>query len=334
MPAASAVHQRVHQRVRRRIVASIAGLFALSGSRAQIPDARTSITLIVPAMPGSSTDRVGRVIAEKLARILESPVRVSNIAGDGGVAGTNAIAIASGDGTVLGLGVSSALIGGRLLSRSAKFSPIEDFQWLAILATFPTAMVVSARVPYTDIAAWLASARQGLTLVYASVETGSAGHLAGAYLRVAKGARLVHRVLQSSEDRYALLSDGTIDVLFDGVPNALVEAPRSGHRIVAVTSAARVSALPDVPSFGELYQQSFDVWIGLLAPKAMETSVYARMQAAVGVLLGDAAFIESIRSAGASFMGLSGGGTVAFLDAEILRYAKLIAALNQEGSRN
>lgn len=329
MPASA-----VHQRVRRRIVAGLAGLCALSASRAQVPGARSPITLILPAPPGSSTDRVGRIVAERLARILELPVRVDNIAGDGGVAGTNAIATASGDGSVLGLGVSSAIVGGRLLSRSAKFSPVDDFQWLAILATFPTAMVVSARSAYAGIATWLAAAREGPTLVYASVGTGSAGHLAGAYLRVEKGARLVHRVVQSGEDRYALLSDGTIDVLFDGVPNALIEAPRSGHRIVAVTSAARVPALPDVPSFGELYQQSFDVWIGLMAPKAIETSVYARLQAAVGVLLGDEAFIESIRSVGASFMGLSGRGTVAFLDAEILRYAKLIAALNQEGSRN
>ncbi|MEO8303260.1 MAG: tripartite tricarboxylate transporter substrate binding protein [Betaproteobacteria bacterium] len=291
--------------------------------------------MIIPAIPGSSTDRVGRIVAETLARILELPVRVNNIAGDGGVAGTNAIAAAAGDGTVLGLGVSSAIIGGRLLSRGARFSPIDDFQWLAILATFPTAMVISRRSPYPDIAAWLASAREGpSTLVYASVETGSAGHLAGAYLRVAKGARLVHRVVQSSEDRYALLSDGTIDVLFDGVPNALIEAPRSGHRIVAVTSAARAPALPGMPSFGELYQQSFDVWIGLMMPKGLETPGYARLQSAVGVLLGDAAFIEGVRSAGASFVGLSGRGALAFLDAEILRYAKLIATLNQEGGRN
>lgn len=330
MPADSIARQRA----RRRVLAGLGSLLLISSGGAQLAGATGQITLIVPAAGGVSGDLLGAIIAEALSRILETPVRVENVGGDGGVTGTNAIAAGARDGTVLGLGMSSAMIGGRLLSRNAKFNPIDDFQWFTILVSYPAAMVIAANAPQRDIAGWLAMARDAPTpLAYASIGTGSAGHLAGAFLRMGQGVRLVHRSVESPEERYALLSEGRINALFDGVPNARIEAPRSGHRIIAVTSAARVPLLADVPSFGELWQQSFDDWIGLVAPKGLENSAYFRLASAVGVLLSDSRFVESMRAAGVSFIGLSGRGTLAFLDTEFLRGAKLIAQLNEEGMR-
>lgn len=323
-----------HQRARRRMLVGLGGLILISSGRAHLARAAGQITLIVPASSAGSGDPLGPIVAEALSRILETSVRVENVGGDGGVTGTNAIAAGARDGTVLGLGMSSAMIGGRLLSRNAKFNPIDDFQWLTILASFPAAMVIAANAPQKDIAGWLAMAREAPTpLVYASAGTGSAGHLAGGFLRMGQGARLVHRTVESPRERYALLAEGRINALFGGVPNAMTEAPRFGHRIIAVTSAARVPVLPDVPSFGELWQQSFDSWIGLVAPKGLESAAYFRLASAVGVLLSDARFVESMQAAGLSFMGLSGRGTFAFLDTEFLRWAKLIAQLNEDGMR-
>jgi tripartite-type tricarboxylate transporter receptor subunit TctC len=324
-----------HQRMRRRLLACLASLPLIPASRAQLPGSTAGITLIVPAFAGVSGDLLARIVAEALSRILEIPVRVENVGGDSGVIGTNAIAAGARDGTVLGLGMSSAMIGGRLLSRNAKFNPIDDFQWFTILGTYPAAMVIAANAPQRDIASWLAFAREAATpLTYASIGTGSAGHLAGGFLRMAQGARLAHRSVESPDERYALLAEGKIAALFDDVPNARIAAPRSGHRIIAVTSAARAPLLEDVPSFGELWQQSFDSWIGVVAPKGLENSAYFRLASAVGVLLGDTQFQDSMRAAGVSFLGLSGRGTLAFLDSEILRGAKLIALLNAEGMRN
>jgi tripartite-type tricarboxylate transporter receptor subunit TctC len=323
-----------HQRMRRRIIAGLGGVLLVGVAGAQISNA-AEITLIVPAPGGVSSDQLGRIVAEALSRILEVPVRIENLGGDSGVVGTNAIAAGARDGTVLGLGLSAAMIGGRLLSRTAKFNPIDDFQWFAILGTYPSALVVAANVPQKDITTWVASAREApAPLTYASVGTGSAGHLAGGFLRMAQGVRLVHRSVEAPDERYALLADGKIAALFDGVPNARTEAPRAGHRIIAVTSAARAPQLPDVPCFGELWQQSFDSWLGLIAPKGLENSAYFRLASAVGVLIGDSRFQDSMHEAGVSLLGLSGRGALAFLDAEILRGAKLIALLSEEGMRN
>jgi len=298
------------------------------------PVRRDGIRLIVPTPAGTSSDALGRLVADALAEIMEVPVRVENIAGNSGVTGTNAIANAPRDGSVIGLAISSSMIGGRILSRSAQFNPSEDFQWLTVLGTYPNAMIVASRSNLTTMEDWLAAARSApAPLNYATFGTGTAGHLAGAYLRYEQNANLVHVTVQSIDEGYAMLSDGRADILFDGVPNALVKTSRSGHRIIAITSGARAASLPDVPSFGELWQQSFVVWIGLVLPKGTALDAYVRIASAVSVLINEPRHADSMRAAGLSFMGLSGSGTRVFVEAEILRSAKLIARLNDEGLR-
>lgn len=318
---------------RRRLVA---GLLALGLARPSFgqPKPATPVTLIVPAPPGGSADALGRLIAEALTTIMEAPVRTENIPGNGGVTGTTAIASAPRDGSVIGLGISTPMVSGRLLSRSAQYNPSEDFEWLGILGFYPNAMVLSTRSNHTTLEQWLAAARTATTpLTYASFGTGSAGHLAGAYLRYEQGAHLVHRVVERADEGYAMLADGRIDVLFDGLPNALIEVPRAGHRFLAVTSAMRVDALPETPSFGELWQQMFVVWIGLVAPRSLATDAYVRIASAVGVLLAEPRYADMMRSAGLAFLGLSGSGTRSFVETDILKSAKLIARLNDEGRR-
>ena len=318
---------------RRRLLAALATLPYVKALRAQ--SAPAAITLIIPEPPGTSSDALGRLVADALAEIMEAPLRVENIAGNGGVTGTNAIVNAPHDGSVLGLAVSSAIIGGRLLSRSAQYNPSEDFDWLAILGSYPNAMVVPSRSNNTTIEQWLDAARKAsVPMTYGTFGTGTAAHLAGAYLRYEQGASLAHVTLASTDDGYAMLADGRLDVLFDGVPNAVARIARTGHRIIAVTSAARTPSLPDVPSFGEMWQQSFVVWIGLVLPKGVPTETYVRIASAVSVLLSEARHADSMRAAGLAFMGLSGSGTRLYVEAEVLRSAKLIAKLNDEGLRN
>ena len=257
---------------------------------AQQDSSRTSITLIVPAARGGSADALGRLVADGLASIMEIPFRVVNIEGNSGVAGTTAIAAATRDGSVLGLAISSPMMGGKLLSRSAQYNPTEDFDWLGIFGTYPNAMVLSSRSNHTGIEEWLAAAREANPPMTCGIAgTGSAGHLAAAYLRFEQKARLTYVTLDAMDDGYARLRDGTLDILFDGVPSAIVNAPRTAQRIIAVTSMTRVPTLLEVPSFGELWQQSFEVWIGLVAPKGLPPAAFARVASAVGVLFARAA---------------------------------------------
>ena len=89
-----------------------------------------------------------------------------------------------------------------------------------------------------------------------------------------------------------------------------------------------------MPSFGELWQQPFIVWIGLVLPKGVPAAAYVRIASAVGgARERDAARATAMRAAGLTFMGLSGAGTRAYVETEFLRHAKLIARLNDEGLR-
>ena len=328
---------RLENRQRRRLLAALGGLVLGRAAAAQDQGkaATARITLVVPTPAGNSTDRVGRVVAGALGRILEVPVRVDNVPGNTGVTGVNAIAASANDGSVLGLVTSTALIGGKLLSRSARFSPIDDFEWLAILGTFPTVMVVASSSRYDTLDEWLAAARRApKPMVYGSVGTGSAGHLAGAYLRYEQGANLSHRTVESLDEGHLLLGDGKLDVLFDGVPSLLPGTARSGHRAIAVSSAKRVATMPNTPAFGELWENAFEVWIGLVAPKDLDKHAYVRLAPAVSVMLSEPAHRAAMQEAGLQVLGLAGSDARAYLEQEFVRNAKLIARLNDEGRRN
>lgn len=317
---------------RRRLLGALAAAPLAPSAWAQ--PAAAPITLIVPAPPNGSADVIGRLLADALADVLEAKVKVENLPGNGGVTGTLAIKNAPADGSVIGLALSTAIVAGKLLSRSAQFNPSDDFDWLGVIATYPNALVLPSRSNHTTYEAWLEAARKATTpLVYGTPGTGSAAHLAGSYLRADQGARLVHRGLTAQDEGYAMLADGRIDILFDGLPNALQETARSGHRIVAVTSPARVTALPDVPCYGELYQQNFVVWVGLIAPRRLPPATFSRLASAIGVLMGQPKHAEGLRAIGLSFLGLSGQGARAYIEDDILRQARLIARLNDEGVR-
>lgn len=293
------------------------------------------IAFIVPNAAGGSADRVARVAAVALGELLERRIEVINIVGAGGVTGTNAIAGHKPDGNTLGLAVSTPMIAGRLLAPAATYNPLDDFEWLAILGTYPNAMVVSSRRPERTLDEVLASARNTTSpLAYGSFGIGTAGHLAGSFLRLDQQAKLEHVPLERVDEGYAQLASGQIDILFDGVPNAVAAAPRAGHRIVAVTSAARVPSLPDVPAFGERWpREYFVVWVGIVAPRGLAPDVYSRMASALGVMMLEPRHAQALRATGLNYAGLNGSKAKAYVEDEIVRTARLIARLGGETSR-
>ncbi len=317
---------------RRRVLLATAALALSRLSAAQAP---TPIAFIVPHAAGGSADRVARVAAVALGELLERGIEVINITGAGGVTGTNAILGYKPDGNAIGLGVSTPMIAGRLLSSTAAYNPIEDFEWLAILGTYPNALVVGAQRPERTLDELLASARRASPpLIYGSFGVGTAGHLAGTFLRLEQQAKLEHVPLERVEDGYAQLVSGQIDFLFDGVPSAADAAPRAGHRIVAVTSAARVPSLPDVPAFGERWpRESFVIWVGIVTPRGLPPDVYSRMASAIGAMLLEPRHAQALRAAGLSYLGLNGAKAKGYVEDETLRTARLIARMGGEMNR-
>ncbi len=287
------------------------------------------ITLIVPAAEGGSGDRVGHIIAEHLEEILEAPVRLKYIAAQNGVAGTNAMAHAARDGKTLGLAFSSPLIGGKLLSRQATYNPIEDFDWLAILGSYGNAAVVRADSPARSMLDWLNLARgSAKPLRYGTLGVASAGQLAGEFLHTEQNVNVTFVVVESIAQAYAQLTSGELDLLFDGVPSAIVHARPGAYRMLAVTSAGRDPALPDVQAFGEIWPgQHFDVWAALVAPDGVAPAARARLAAAVSVMLLDKTLPPKLATVGFNFIGQGGPEARQFVRDEMVRQARMIGRL-------
>ena len=317
-----------------RGVAAVALALAAVAGHAQAVDERRPMRLIVPAPPGGSADKVGHLVAAQLAPLLGRPIRVDDIATGGLVGGINAIAASAPDGETLGLAVSTAMIGGRFLIRGARYNPTEDFVWFAILGSYANAMVIPARDPARTLEQWVEAKRSSpRPLVAGSFGPGSAGHLATSYLRVEQRINLVPRFIDTLDDGYALLASGAIDVLFDGVPNAVVELPKSGHRAIAVTSSEPVAAFPDLPAFGRVWPGvSFEVWLGLVTPKGLPEVTRARLATAINALLLDRRHAESLRAAGLRYRGIGATDALAFVEDEVLRTARLISRFGETTS--
>jgi len=294
--------------------------------------AEPPMSLIVPTPEGGTADRVGRHVAGALGEILGEPIQVRNMPGLHGALGTSAIAAAPSNGRVIGLAISNAMIAARLLSQAGvSYQPLEDFEWLAILGSYSNALVVPGREPSAGFKEWIERARTSpVPLVVGTFGVGSAGHLAVAYLQIEQKLNVVSRPLESLDIGYREMSAGTLDGVLDGVPNASVDAPRTGHRILAVTGAVRESTLPASPCFGELWPgQSFPVWVGLVTPKGLSPNAHSRLASAIGVLLLEPRHAENLRKEGVTLIGHTGQKARAFVEDEMLRTARLIARLSE-----
>jgi tripartite-type tricarboxylate transporter receptor subunit TctC len=289
----------------------------------------STITFILPASEGGSADRIGRIVAKALARALQAQVQVKTIPGGLGITGTNAIARAPRDGSTLGLGLSTPMAGGKLLSRTAAYNPIDSFDWLAIIGTYGIAMIVRQDHPAKSLLDWLALARASPNpLRYGTGGAASAAHIAGEFLHVEQHANMVHVPFGTNAQAYAALASGDIDVLFDGIPSSRVAADPARFRILAVTSEKRDPRLPDAPAFGEIWRnQHFELWAGIVAPNPLPSEQRSRIAAAIGVMLADKSLVTELQDTGINWLGLAGDGAGQFVRDDIVRKAKQIGDL-------
>lgn len=308
-------------------------VLALAGRAGAQAVEASGITLVIPAPEGGTADRVGRRIAARLSEILEARIPVRNAPGLNGAVGTKAIKEAAPDGQTFGLAISTAMVASRLLSKAGvDYQPLEDFEWFAVIGSYPSALVIPGSDTVADFKAWIDRAQKASRpMTVGTFGAGSVGQLATAFLQLEQRASLVARPMESLSEGYRALTAGTLDALFDGASTAISEAPRTGNRILAVTGLQRVAALPQVPAFGEIWPgQAFTVWIGLVAPKGFPHAVYSRLAAAIGVLVLEPRHVEGMQSEGLSVIGVTGARARAYVEDDIVRMARLIARLPEQ----
>ncbi len=236
---------------RRMFLGGAAGIAATSATMAQSYPTRP-VRMIVPFVPGGGADLAARLVAEPLAVALGQPVVVENRGGAGGTIGTAAVAQAPADGYTLLYGTPGPLITNRHLMASLPYDSDRDFAPVSLLTRGAYVMAVHRDVPARNVAevVALAKARPG-ELSYASAGIGAGSHLAGELLCMEAGIRMSHVPYRGTGPALQDVAAGRVTMSIDSY-GPMVPLLQAGHlRAIAVTSAARMTELPEVPTVGE-----------------------------------------------------------------------------------
>jgi tripartite-type tricarboxylate transporter receptor subunit TctC len=266
----------------KRFFVGAAAALAVACSWAQIYPSKT-IRIVVPFTAGSATDIMARVVGEKLQAAWGQPVVVENRPGAGGTLGATQVARAEADGHTL-LVVSTGHVVNPALYGNLQYDTLGEFAGVTPLATLPSVLVVGAGSPIKSVAELIAAARaKPGALNYASAGVGSATHVNAEKFRASANLQLTHIPFKGTPETIVETSTGRTDFMFTPVLASLPAIRENRLRAIAVSTAKRSSALPNVPTVAEagLPGFVFDFWIGLLAPSKTPKPVLAKLNAEV-----------------------------------------------------
>jgi tripartite-type tricarboxylate transporter receptor subunit TctC len=279
-----------------RILATALVAFA-PAANAQAPWPSGPVKLIVPFGPGSTPDIVARVVAEKLAPRLGQPVIVENKVGASGNIGTDAVAKAAPDGQTIGISIAGPLAVNVLLYRKMPYDPARDIAPVTIAATQPSVLVVSNRVKASN-------ARQLIALLkanpgrynYSSMGPGTISHLSMEALAARAGTQLVHVPYSGSSPAVLALLSGDVDLACLPAAAVMPQVKAGKLKPVAVATAKRSRALPDVPTLAEAGLENVyaDAWMGFIVPAKTPAPIVQRLHAEITRILEEADVREKL----------------------------------------
>jgi len=287
------------------------------------------LRLIVPYPPGGASDLLGRLLAELLAAGLHLPAQVENLPGAATVIGARAAAAAPADGSTLLLATSTTLAINPAMQKALAYDPVRDFAPVALVATVPFVLAVRSAGGPADLAGFLALARaRPEALTYGTAGPGSPHHLAMVMLASLAGVSLTQVPYRGSAPGLVDLVGGRLDAMMVDLAPALPFLQSGALRVLAVTPAERLAALPEVPTVAEagLPGYAMGAWQGLVAPAATPSAVVARLAEAV---LAGLARPEATRRLAALSLAPQPLGPEAFarfIRAEIARWAPIVQA--------
>lgn len=273
---------------------------ATSGAASAQPYPNRPVKIVVPLSTGTATDLFARKLAGQLAEQWGQGVFVENLPGAGGNIGAAAVAKAPGDGyTLIMLAVNHAI--NPSLYKDIPYDLIRDFKPIVRLAITPLAFVASPRFPPNTITELIALAKaKPDEILYGSGGNGSSTHLAFELLKSQAGIRMTHVPYKSIAP---MLTDILGNHVSMGAPAAASVAShvKAGTlKVLAIASAKRSSAFPDVPTVAEAGLPGFDVstWLGLAAPAGTPEAVIEKVYADAAKIAGSKAFAQEMREQG------------------------------------
>ena len=291
----------------KRLLIAAATVFAVASATAQAAYPAKVIKIVVPFTAGSATDIMARIVGEKLSTSMGQAVVVENRPGAGGTLGASQVAKSEPDGYTL-LVVSTGHVVNPALYANLNYETLGDFAGVTPLAALPSVLVVGAGSPIKNVAELIATAKaKPGQLNYASAGVGSATHVNAEKFRAQANIQVTHIPFKGTPETIVETSSGRVDFMFTPVLASIPSIRDNRMRAIAVSTAKRSSALPDVPTVAEagLPGFVFDFWIGMLAPAKTPRAIVNKLNAEVRNILQQPDVKDRLSKLGADPMPMS-----------------------------
>jgi tripartite-type tricarboxylate transporter receptor subunit TctC len=312
-----------------RRAAMALGALCLAGLPAFAQPARypaRPVTLVAGFPPGGTVDLLARILAQQLTETWGQPVVVENRPGGSGMVASQAVAAAAPDGHTLMVVPITHVTNASLIAR-LPYDPVADFTAVTLLAEQPIMLVVNNALParsVPDLVA-LARARPG-RLNCGSGGNGTSQHLACELFKVMAGVDIAHVPYRGNAAAMTDVISGQIELLFDQMATAVPHVRDGRVRALAVTSAQRAPAMPEVPTVAEAGVPGYETtaWFGLVGPARMPPDLGRRIQSDVAATLAARDVRVRLADQGLTLIASSPEQFGTFLSAEMTRWADVV----------
>jgi len=287
-----------------------------------------SISLVVPQAAGGTNDIVARLIAPAFGEAIGASVIVENKPGAGGNIGTQGVARSPKDGYTLLLTINSAQAINPALYKNPGFDPINDFIPVYYIGATPYVLVSPPGSPYKTLAEVVAAAKKKPgELSYASAGNGTISHLLGAMLNTSAGIDMQHIPYKGVAPAINDVLGGQVPLAFASLPSALNYIKAGKLQAIAISSAKRSSAAPEIPTIAETYPDCVgEVWVALFAPIGTPAAVVKKIQAAMDKVMATPEVREKLAAQGLDLSPVTPSKLVILLKEELAKWLKIVKA--------
>jgi tripartite-type tricarboxylate transporter receptor subunit TctC len=305
-----------------------AALVCMTAAHAQPAYPQKSIRMVVPFPPGGGTDILARLFGQKMSETLGQPIIIDNRGGAGGTIGTDIAAKAPPDGYTLILVSGSHAINASLYTK-LPYDAVNDFAPITQIATSPGILVVNPSLPVKSVKDLIALARAKPGQInYASAGSGTPPHLAGELFKVMAKIDMVHVPYKGNAPAFTDVIGGQVSLIFPTMPSAMPFIKSGKLRPIAVTSAKRSPAAPDIPTIAESGLPGYEAtsWYGILAPARTPPQIVARLHDVLVSVIGAPDIKEKLAAQGLDPVGNTPQQFAAVIKSEIVKWAKVVKA--------
>lgn len=286
-----------------------------------------TVTLVVPFPAGSTTDLVGRILAEELGKSLGQNVIVENRGGAGGTIGTEAVARSAPDGYTLLMGTIGTHSINPAVYAKINYDPIKDFEPVIQFGSAPNVLVVNPSLPIKNVKDLIGYIRANPGKVnYGSSGNGTSNHLSGAMFVARNGLTAQHLPYRGGAQAITDLLRGEVQFMFYHYLPLLPHIKEGKLRAIAITSAQRIDSLPDVPVMKEAGMDDFEVsaWFGVWAPAKTSPEVVGKLNTIISGIINSPEVKKSLVAQGIDPVSGSPKDLLELNKKELARWSKAV----------